>query len=172
MVVPKIRLICWYTVHLLTTMTTLPSLLLLGSTNTLLSVEVDSASSSSSPTLQCQFQSRVTGTASCLVRYGRDPTYTDLPFQEQVMRNFTNGGTITVPLSNLHSQNLTLVYYVVLAQTGSQSVSMMGLFRTGEWYMGSVIRANYNYFKPSDKCQASLNSGLTFMIHGRTYMYL
>ena len=120
-------------------MTTLLFLLMLGSNNTLLSVEVDSASSSSStPTLQCQFQSGVTGTASCLVRYGRDPTYTDLPYQEQMMRNFTNGGTITVPLSNLHSQNLSLVYYVVLAQTDSQSVSVMGLFRTGEWYVGSI----------------------------------
>jgi len=120
--------------HLLTT--AVPFLLMLGSTNTLLSVEVDSASSS--PTLQCQFQSGVTGTASCLVRYGSDPTYTDLPFQEQVMQNFTNGGTITVPLSNLHSQNLTLVYYVVLAQTDSESVRVRGLFRTGEWYAGEV----------------------------------
>ena len=115
--------------HLLTT--AVPSLLMLGSTNTLLSVEVDSASSS--PTLQCQFQSGVTGTASCLVLYGRDPAYIDLPFQEQVMQNLTNGGTITVPLSNLRSQNLTLVYYVVLAQIGSQSVSVMGIFQTGEW---------------------------------------
>ena len=115
--------------HLL--MTAVPSLLMLGPTNTLLTLEVDSASSS--PTFQCQFQNGVTGTASCLVRYGSDPTYTDLPFQEQVMQNFTNGGTITVPLSNLHSQNLTLVYYVVLAQTGSQSVSVMGIFQTGEW---------------------------------------
>jgi len=114
--------------HLLTT--AVPCLLMLGSTNTLLSVEVDSASSS--PTLQCQFQSGVTGTASCLVQYGRDPTYIDLPFQEQVMQNLTNGGTITVPLSNLRSQNLTLVYYVVLAQIGSQSVSVMGIFQTGE----------------------------------------
>ena len=115
-------------------MTTLLFLLMLGSNNTLLSVEVDSASSSSSsPTLQCQFQSGVTGTASCLVLYGRDPAYIDLPFQEQVMQNLTNGGTITVPLSNLRSQNLTLVYYVVLAQIGSQSVSVMGIFQTGEW---------------------------------------
>jgi len=137
MVVPKIGLICWYTVHLLTTTTTLPSLLLLGSTNTLLSVEVDAASSS--PTLQCQFQSGVTGTASCLVRYGSDPSYVNLPFQEQAMQNFTNGGTITVPLSNLQSQDLTLVYYVVLAQSDSQSVRVMGLFRTGKWYVGAVM---------------------------------
>ena len=122
-------------------MTTVPSLLMLGSNNTLLSVEVDSASSSSSssPTLQCQFQSGVTGTASCLVLYGSDPSYVNLRFQEQVMRNFTNGGTITVPLSDLQSQNLTLVYYVVLAQTGSQSVSVRGIFRTGKWYVGTVM---------------------------------
>ena len=121
-------------------MTTLLFLLMLGSNNTLLSVEVDSASSSSStPTLQCQFQSGVTGTASCLVRYGSDPSYVNLPFQEQVMQNFTNGGTITVPLSNLQSQDLTLVYYVVLAQTDSQSVRVMGLFRTGRWYTGAVM---------------------------------
>ena len=63
----------------------------------------------------------------------------NLPFQEQVMQNFTNGGTITVPISNLHSQNLTLVYYVVLAQTDSQSVRVMGLFRTGEWYIGAIM---------------------------------
>jgi len=120
-------------------MTAVPSLLMLGSTNILLSVEVDAASSSSSPTLQCQFQSGVTGTASCLVRYGSDPLYVNLPFQEQLMQNFTNGGTIAVPLSNLQSQDLTLVYYVVLAQTDSQSVSVRGLFRTGEWYMGAVM---------------------------------
>ena len=32
-----------------------------------------------------------------------------------------------------------------------------------------VLRANYNYFKPSDKCQASLNSGLTLTILDWTY---
>ena len=31
-----------------------------------------------------------------------------------------------------------------------------------------VRRANYNYFKASDKCQASLNSGLTLVILDRT----
>ena len=55
------------------------------------------------------------------------------------MQIVTNGGTITVPLSNLQSQNLTLVYYIVLARAGSQSVRVMGLFRTGEWYMGAAV---------------------------------
>ena len=55
------------------------------------------------------------------------------------MQNLTSGGSITVPLSNLQSQNLNLVYYIVLARAGSQSVRVMGLFRTGEWYMGAVM---------------------------------
>ena len=52
--------------------------------------------------------------------------------------------------------------WLVVVQHGPETV---------EDGVGGVCRANCNYFKPSDKCQASLNSGLTFMIHGRTYMY-
>jgi len=67
------------------------------------------------------------------VRYGSDPSYQNLPFQKQVSQNLTNGGTITVPLSNVQSIFLTPVYYVVLAQTDSQSVSIVGSFQIGKY---------------------------------------
>ena len=104
-----------------------------GYTNTLLSVEVDAASNSAGVSLQCQFARGVTGTASCLVRYGNDPTYQNLSLRNQMSQNLTNGGTITVPLPNVQSVGSAPVYYVVLAQTDSQSVSIVGFFRRGEY---------------------------------------
>ena len=95
-------------------------------------MEVDAASDSADVSLQCHFQSGVTGTASCLVRYGSDPSYQNLPLQNRVSQNLTNGGTITVPLSNVQSVGSTPVYYLVLAQTDSQSVSIVGSFRRGK----------------------------------------
>ena len=48
-------------------------------------------------------------------------------------QNLTNGGTITVPLSNVQMVGSAPIYYVVLAQTDSQSVSIVGFFRRGEY---------------------------------------
>ena len=67
------------------------------------------------------------------MRYGSDPSYQNLPFQNQVLQNLTNGGSITVPLSNVQSVGSTPVYYVVLAQTDSQSVSIVGFFQIGKY---------------------------------------
>ena len=94
-------------------------------------MEVDAASDTAGVSLQCQFGSGVTGTASCLVRYGSDPSYQNLTLQNRVSQNLTNGGSITVPLSSVQSVGSTPVYYVVLAQTDSQSVSIVGFFRRG-----------------------------------------
>ena len=108
-------------------------LLITGFTNTLLSVEVDAASNSADVSLQCHFVRVVTGTASCLVRYGSDPSCQDLPLQNEMSQNLTNGGTITVPLPSVQSVGSAPVYYVVVAQTDSQSVSIVGFFRRGEY---------------------------------------
>ena len=96
-------------------------------------MEVDAASDSAGVSLQCQFGSGVTGTASCLVRYGSDPSYQNLPWQDRVSQNLTNGVTITVLLSNVQSVGSSPVYYVVLAQTDAQSVSIVGFFRRGTY---------------------------------------
>ena len=96
-------------------------------------MEVDAASDSAGVSLHCQFGSGVTGSTSCLVQYGSDPSYQNLSFQNRVSQNLTNGGTITVPLSSMESIYLTPVYYAVLAQTDSQSVSIVGSFQIGEY---------------------------------------
>ena len=105
-------------------------------------MEVDAASNSAGVSLQCHFQSGVTGTASCLVRYGNDPSYQNLPMQNQRSQNLTNGGTITVPLPNVQSVGSAPVYYVVLAQADSQSVSIVGFFRRGEYMYVVVVNNN------------------------------
>ena len=80
----------------------------------------------------CRFQSSATGATSCLVRYGSDPTYQNLTFENQMSRSLTNGGIITVPLTNVQSLGSSLVYYSVLAQTASQSVRVVGSFQVGQ----------------------------------------
>ena len=104
-------------------------------------MEVDAASNSAGVSLQCHFVRGVTGTASCLVRYGSDPSYQNLSFQNQMSQNLTNGGTITVLLPSVRSSGSAPIYYVVLAQADSQSVSIVGFFRRGE-YMYVVIVSN------------------------------
>ena len=94
-------------------------------------MEVDTASLS----LQCHFQSGVTGITSCVVHYGSDPTYQNLPFENQMSRSLTNGGIVTVPLTHVQSVGSDDVYYNVLAQTDSQSVRVVGCFQVGQWHM-------------------------------------
>ena len=92
-------------------------------------MEVDTTSQVN---MLCKFQSIATGTTSCLVRYGSDPIYQNLTFQNQISRSLTNGGIITVPLTHVQSIGSTLVYYNVLAQTDSQSVRVVGFFQVGQ----------------------------------------
>ena len=95
-------------------------------------MEVDTTSLSSGVFLKCQFHSGVTGTASCLVLYGSDPSYQNLPLQNHTSQNLTAGNTITILLSDVLSLNSTRVYYIVVAQTESQAVNVTGFFRIGE----------------------------------------
>ena len=106
---------------------------LIGFTNNLLSVEVNATSLSSGVFLKCKFRSEVTGNTSCLVHYGNDPSYQNLPFQTQTSQDLTKGGTITILLSDVMSLGSTSVYYTVLAQTESQAVSVVGFFQIGEY---------------------------------------
>ena len=99
-------------------------------------MEVDTTSLPSGVFLKCQFGSEVTGTASCLVHYGSDPSYQNLPFQNQMSQNLSHGGTITILLSDVLSLGSTSVYYTVLAQTESQAVSVVGFFQIGEYMWG------------------------------------
>ena len=86
------------------------------------------------PEVTCQFLNGSVTSATCIIQYGTDPTYMNLPYTDS--SNGTNVYNVTVPLSAL-LQSGTLYYYVA----SSMGVQMHGTFQTGtkNWLLGICL---------------------------------
>ena len=95
-------------------------------TNNLLTIAVIGVSSPTDAQLQCTFLSEFTGSAQCVVQYGTDPTYMNLPF---LAETGTAGETVSVVLRERLNSS-TVYYYTVSAVSGDITVTVQGTFTT------------------------------------------
>ena len=71
--------------------------------------------------LNCTFLSGFTGSARCIVRYGTDPTYMNLPYSAESAETGTAGDTVSVVLRERLNSS-TVYYYTVSAVSGDVTV--------------------------------------------------
>ena len=89
-------------------------------------------SSPSDVRLICTFLSGFTGTAHCIVQYGTDPTYMNLPYSAESTETGTAGEAVSVVLRE-RLNSLTEYYYTVSAVSGDYTVTIQGNFTTPQY---------------------------------------
>ena len=103
----------------------------IGTTNNLLIGEVD-VSSSTDATVNCTFLSEFTGSDHCIIEYGSDPTYINLPYSAESTETSTAGDTVNVVLREQLNSS-TVYYYNLSAVSGDATVTVQGTFTTPEY---------------------------------------
>ena len=101
-------------------------------TNNILASEVAGLNSPTGARLQCTFLSGFTGSAHCIVQYGTDPTYMNLPYSAESTRMNTAGDSVSVVLRE-RLNSTTVYYYTVSAVSGDISLIVRGTFTTPQY---------------------------------------
>ena len=97
-------------------------------------------SSPTNATVNCTFLSGFTGSTgstSCAVQYGTDPTYMNLPYFAVSTESGTAGDSVSVVLRERLNSS-TLYYYTVSAVSGDVTVTVLGTFTTPQYGMCDV----------------------------------
>ena len=89
-------------------------------------------SSPSDARLDCTFLSGFNGSAHCIVQYGTDPTYMNLPYSVESTETGTAGDTVSVLLREQLNSS-TVYYYTVSAVSGDIMLTVQGNFTTPEY---------------------------------------
>ena len=97
--------------------------------NNLLTEKLMSVSSPRDATINCIFLSGFTGFARCIVQYGTDPTYMNLPYSAESTETGTTGDTVSVVLGERLNSS-TVYYYTVSTVSGDITVTVRGNFTT------------------------------------------
>ena len=100
-----------------------------GTNNNVLRVAMKNVSSPVDDQLQCTFLSGFTGSAHCILQYGIDPTYMNLPYSAESTETGTAGDTVSVVLRDRLNSS-TVYYYTVSAVSGDVTVRVQGTFTT------------------------------------------
>ena len=103
-----------------------------GTTNTFLTLEVVNVSSPVDSQLQCIFLPGFNSSTHCIVQYGTDPTYTNLPYSAESNETGTTGDSVRVVLREQLNSS-TLYYYNVSADDGDVTVTVLGTFTTPQY---------------------------------------
>ena len=103
-----------------------------GTTNTFLTLEVVNVSSPVDAQLQCIFLSGFNSSTHCIVQYGTDPTYTNLPYSAESTETGTARNSVSVILRERLNSS-TVYYYTVSAVSGDVSVIVQGTFITPQY---------------------------------------
>ena len=103
-----------------------------GTTNNILTLSVVDVSSPADAQLQCTFLSEFTGSAHCIVQYGTDPTYMNLPYSAESTETGTAGDTVSVVLRERLNSS-TVYYYTASVDNGGATVTVRGTFTTPEY---------------------------------------
>ena len=82
--------------------------------------------------LQCTFLTFFRGSAHCIVQYGTDPTYMNLPYSVESTETGTAGDTVSVILRERLNSS-TVYYYNVSAVSGDVTVVVQGMFITRQY---------------------------------------
>ena len=82
--------------------------------------------------LQCTFLSGFTGSAHYTVKYGTDPTYTNLPYSAESTETGTAGDSVSVVLRERLNSS-TVYYYTVSAVSGDVTVIVQGTLTTPQY---------------------------------------
>ena len=82
--------------------------------------------------LQCIFLSGFNSSTHCIVQYGTDPTYTNLPYFAESNETGTTGDSVSVVLREQLNSS-TLYYYNVSADDGDVTVTALGTFTTPQY---------------------------------------
>ena len=109
-----------------------------GTTNNILTLSVVDVSSPADAQLQCTFLSGFTGSAHCIVQYGTDPTYMNLPYSAESTETGTAGDSVSVVLRERLSSS-TDYYYTVSADSGDATVTVRGTFTTPQFSKQCVV---------------------------------
>ena len=104
----------------------------LGTANNVLRVTVLNVSFPANVQLQCTLLSGFTGSASCRVQYGTDPTYMNLPYSAESNDTGTAGETVSVVLRERLNSS-TVYYYTVSEMSGDVTVVVQGSFVTPQY---------------------------------------
>ena len=99
------------------------------SDNNFLTGEVVDLSSPSDVVLNCTFPYEFRGSTHCIVHYGIDPTYMNLPYSAESTVTDTAGDTVSVVLKERLNSS-TVYYYTVSTVSGVVTVVMRGNFST------------------------------------------
>ena len=103
-------------------------------TNNLLTGEVVDVSSPNNVMINCTFLSGFTGSSRCIVQYGTDPTYMNLPYSAESTETGTAGDTVSVVLRERLNSSMAY-YYNVSAVSGDITVVVLARpFRTSKLY--------------------------------------
>jgi len=103
-----------------------------GISNSVLSVTVANVNFPAEAQLQCTFLSGITGSARCWIRYGTDPTYTNLPYSAESNETGTAGEIVSVVLKE--RLNSSSVYYYTVSIVGRDvTVEVQGSFTTPQY---------------------------------------
>ena len=91
-------------------------------------------SSLNNAAVNCTFLSEFNGSTHCIVHYGTDPTYTNLPYSAESTETGTAGESVTVVLRE--QLNCSTVYYFTMsAVSGNVTVRVLGNFTTSQTSM-------------------------------------
>ena len=102
------------------------------SNNLLITGKVVGVSSPTDAQLQCTFLPGFTGSAHCIVQYGTDPTYMNLPYSAESTETGTAGDTVSVVLRERLNSS-TEYYYTVSAVNEDITVIVQGTFTTPQY---------------------------------------
>jgi len=94
-------------------------------------------SSPNNATFNCTFLSGFAGSAHCTVKYGTDPTYSNLPYSAESIETGTAGDTLSVVLREQLNSS-TVYYYTVSADSGDVTVIMQATFTTPQYSMHNL----------------------------------
>ena len=95
------------------------------------------ARSPNNATINCTFLSGFTGSARCIVHYGTDPTYMNLPYSAVSTETGTAGDSVIVVLMEQLNSS-TVYYYTVSAISGDVTVIIEATFTTPQYSMSNV----------------------------------
>ena len=109
----------------------------IGTTNNLLVLLLGDISSPNNATVNCTFLSGFTGSGHCIVQYGTDPTFMNLPYSAEFIETGTAGDILTLVLKE-HLNSSTVYYYTVSAVSGDVTVIVQASFRTPQYSMHNV----------------------------------
>ena len=91
-------------------------------------------SSLNNAAVNCTFLSEFNGSTHCIVHYGTDPTYINLPYSAESTETGTAGESVTVVLRE--QLNCSTVYYFTMsAVSGNVTVRVLGNFTTSQTSM-------------------------------------